>query len=528
MPDSQPTSETDPGECAINRQVAVIDIGATSVRMAIGEISPSGEVRELEALVQPVSLGMESFVTGKIDRRTTERCISALKTYRAKLREYHIGGEQVRVVATSAVREARNRLEFLDRIYTQTGFNIEPFDEAEVHRVTYLGVLGVLQKHPELADGLTCVIEIGGGSTESLVLEGRDVLFARTFRLGALRLRRTLDMYRTPTAKVREIMETQIDQLVSAIRKEIGNRSIDRLLVMGGDVRLAISVLNRNGKDTDLSSLNLAVLETFVDDIWSRSPDELISLYRLSIADAESLGPALLAYANIARELKQSNLLVANSNLRDGLMKEMALAGNWSEAIRDQIVRSANAIGIKYQVDMAHARHVAHLSAQLFDSLGSELRLGQTRKLILNVAALLHEIGLFVSHRGYHKHSMYLIRNSVFFGLGSRNLNLAALVARYHRRASPQPTHQEYSGLNRRDRVSVAKLAGILRVAKALDASRQQRIHDFKVERTGRHLVITVPNVTDIAMEQLELRQTAGLFEDVFGLKVVLRSSNNR
>lgn len=512
---------------AVHRQVAVIDIGATSVRMAIGEISANGQVRELESLVQPVSLGMESFVTGKIDRRTTERCISALKTYRSKLKEYQIGSEQVRVVATSAVREARNRLEFVDRIYTQTGFVIEPFDEAEVHRVTYLGVLGVLDQHPEISSGLTCVIEIGGGSTESLVLEGRDVVFARTFRLGALRLRRTLDIYRTPTAKVREIMEAQVDQLVSAISKEIGNRSIDRLLVMGGDVRLAISVLKRAGMETDLETLNLAVLETFVDEIWSRSPDELISRYRLSIADAESLGPALLAYANIAREFKQSNLLVANTHMRDGLMKEMALAGNWSEAIRHQIIRSATAIAEKYQVDMAHASHVASLAASLFDGLGPDLRLGQTRRLVLHVAALLHEIGLFVSHRSYHKHSMYLIRNSVFFGLGSRNLNLAALVARYHRRASPQPTHHEYSSLSRKDRVSVAKLAGILRVAKALDASRQQRIHDFQVERNGRHFIITVPNVTDIALEQLELRQNCSLFEDVFGLKVVLRSTSH-
>lgn len=506
------------------RQVAVIDIGATSVRMAIGEILEGGKVKVLESLVQPVSLGMESFVTGKIDRKTTERCISALKTYRAKLREYRIGSEQVRVVATSAVREARNRLEFVDRIYTQTGFNIEPFDEAEVHRVTYLGVRSVLAAHPELSEGLTCVIEIGGGSTESLVLEGGDVLFARTFRLGALRLRRTLDSYRAPTAKVREIMENQIDQLVSAIRKEIGNRSIDNLVVMGGEVRLATSVLNRLGIENDLTQLNLTVLESFVDDIWSRSPDELISRYRLSVADAESLGPALLAYANIAREFKQGNLLVANTNMRDGLMKEMAQAGNWSDAIREQIIRSATAIATKYQVDLNHCEHVARLAVAIFDGLGAELRLGPTRRMVLHVAALLHEVGLFVSHRSYHKHSMYLIRHSEFFGLGSKNLNLVAMVSRYHRRASPQPTHNDYSSLNRKDRVSVAKLAGILRVAKALDSARQQRIHDFQMERSGRHLVINVPNVTDISMEQLELRQSCSLFEDVFGLKIVMKS----
>lgn len=508
------------------RQVAVIDIGATSVRMAIAEISAGNEVRLLETLSQPVSLGMDSFVTGRIDKDTIVECVNALNIYRSKLAEYGIHKpEHIRVVATSAVREARNRVEFVDRIFTLTGFEIEPFDEAEVHRVTYLGVLGILAKHPEVAKGVTCVIEIGGGSTETLILEGQDVLFARTFRLGALRLRRTLDAYRAPTSKVREIMETQVEQLVSVLRKETVGLSVDRLLVMGGDVRLALNILTKRGMDTDLETLNLAVLESFVDEIWSRSPDELVSLYRLSIADAECLGPALLAYANIAREFKQPNLLVANSNLRDGLLKEMAMDGDWGNAIRNQIVRSATAIANRYQVDTTHAEHVAALCSQLFEKLQPEHRLSRSRQLVLKVAALLHEIGLFVSHRSYHKHSMYLIRNSEFFGLGVKNLHLAALVARYHRRASPQPQHEGYATMARRDRVTVAKLSAILRVAKALDAARQQRIRDFQINRVEKRLVISVSNVSDISIEQLELRQNGGLFEDVFGLQVVLKNS---
>ncbi len=524
MPEKSKSSVRQAGSSR-TRLVAVIDIGATSVRMAIGEISRNGDVRVLETLAQPVCLGMDSFVTGRIDRKTINDCIAALKVYRSKLAEYKIvRPDQIRVVATSAVREAKNRMEFVDRVFTLTNFEIEPFDEAEVHRVTFLGVLGILEKHPEIAEGSTCVIEIGGGSTECLVLRDQDVVFARTFRLGALRLRRTLDAYRTPSGQVREIMESQVDQLVSVLRKEIGDAPIDRFLVMGGDVRLAINVLTEGGMKRDVATLNLTVLESFVDEIWSRSPDELVSRYRLSIADAESLGPALLAYANIAREFKQANLLVANTNLRDGLMKEMALNGDWGAAIGDQIIRSALAIAQKYEVDMAHAKHVAKLAEKLFEMLAAEHHLSQSRQMVLKVAALLHETGLFVSHRSYHKHSMYIIRNSEFFGLGARNLQFASMVARYHRRASPQPQHDGYWNMNRKDRVTIAKLAGILRVAKALDASRQQRIHDFVIERVGSKIVLTIPNVSDIALEQLELRLQGGLFEDVFGLQVVLRS----
>jgi exopolyphosphatase/guanosine-5'-triphosphate,3'-diphosphate pyrophosphatase len=144
---------------------------------------------------------------------------------------------------------------------------------------------------------------------------------------------------------------------------------------------------------------------------------------------------------------------------------------------------------------------------------------------VLHVAALLHEIGAFVSNRSLHKHSLYLIRNSEIFGLGKRNLLLVALVARYHRRASPQPMHEGYATLTRDERVAVAKMAALLRVAVALDESRSQRIHDFTCAVEGSRLVISIAQAEDLSLEQLALRQNGSLFEEVFGLRVLLRIS---
>ena len=128
-----------------------------------------------------------------------------------------------------------------------------------------------------------------------------------------------------------------------------------------------------------------------------------------------------------------------------------------------------------------------------------------------------------MSNRSYHKHSLYLIRNSELFGLGKKELLLAALVARYHRRASPQPTHEGYSTLDREGRVTVAKLAAILRVADALDESRSQRIHELVVQRERDRLVIAIPLVEDLSLETLALKQNGALFEETFGVSVLLR-----
>jgi exopolyphosphatase/guanosine-5'-triphosphate,3'-diphosphate pyrophosphatase len=144
-------------------------------------------------------------------------------------------------------------------------------------------------------------------------------------------------------------------------------------------------------------------------------------------------------------------------------------------------------------------------------------------EVVLNVAALLHEIGLFISNRSYHKHSLYLIRNSELFGLAKRDLLLAALVARYHRRASPQPTHEGYATLDRDDRIAVAKLAALLRAADALDESRSQRIHEVACTREGDRLVISIPHIEDLSLEALALKQSGSLFEETFGMPVLLR-----
>ena len=175
-----------------------------------------------------------------------------------------------------------------------------------------------------------------------------------------------------------------------------------------------------------------------------------------------------------------------------------------------------------------HARHVAELSKTLFAALREEHGLDARGELVLYLAALLHEIGGFVGHTSLHKHSMYLIENSDLFGLSPADVLLVALVARYHRRASPKPTHPGFSTLERDRRVTVSKLAAILRIAIALDASRTQRVSNITCQRERSRLVIGVPLVDDLSVEQLALRQGRSLFEEIYGVTVQLRPEARR
>src|SRR5712691_3087909 len=166
-PDTVLATATAPATMASTvRPVAVIDIGTTAIRMAIAEIDGAGNVRTLETVTQGVDLGKDTFTRGMIRRSTIEDCARVLQSYRQKLREYQVlSPDQIRIVATSAVREATNNLAFIDRIYIATGLTVEALDEAEVNRITFLGIKPYLNSEPSLASSKTLVIEVGGGST---------------------------------------------------------------------------------------------------------------------------------------------------------------------------------------------------------------------------------------------------------------------------------------------------------------------------------------------------------------------------
>ena len=518
------TLDTTAGVSSSSQLVAVIDIGTSLIRMVIAQIDEAGVVSRLETLSQAVSLGRDTFTKGSIDAATTEQCVSVLKSYREHLCEFEITNpEKVRVVATSAVREASNCLSFLSRLYVATGFRVDPIDESEVNRITYSGVQPLLHTEPRFAKGCALITEVGGGSTEVLIAQAGDVSFAHTYRLGSLRLRKMLEAGRTPAAKVRHIMEDHIGKIVAQVRQHLPVDETPHLIALGGDIRFAATQLQPNWHVDSLAQLSTKSVSQLTDETLKLSAEELVRQHGLTFPEAETLGPALLTYVHLARELQLEHLFVSGANMRDGLLQELAFPDAWSQEFQSQIIRSALDLGRRFRFDEAHAQHIARLCADLFHELQDEHQLTPRYELLLHLAALLHDIGYVVGTRSHHKHSMYLIRNAELFGLSQKDTLLVAMVARYHRRASPKPLHEGYSELDWEGRVAVAKMAGLLRVADALDRSNRQRVKALRCERENGRLVVCAESSDDLSMERLALKQKSALFEEVFGLHVVLR-----
>lgn len=523
---TEPKPPADPSAAAEGKKrlAAVIDMGATAIRMDIAEIEKGGSIRRLESLRKSVPLGKDTFTKGRIGQETIGACIAVLKGFQSVMAEYGITDPgQVLAVATSSVREAANADSVRDRVYVATGINLKVVDEAEQNRLTFLAAQEVFALKPDLAQADVLFAEVGGGSTELFLLRQGQVVFSNSYELGTLRMRETLETYLTPTERVRRILGQHIGRAAETMKRDVPPVPGPILVAMSGDAQFAASKISPAWPDEPLLALDVKAFSAFADKVIPLSAEKLVARYKMGYEEAETLGPGLFAYIILCRTFKIETILIPKTTFRDGLLREVAAERSWSDAFAEEVVRQALALGRKFAIDEKHARSVADLSVRLFRALQSEFHLDPRQELILRIAALLHETGGFISNRSHHKHSMYLIQNSGIFGLSREDVTLAALIARYHRRALPALSHPEYAALDRDSRITVSKSAAILRVADALDRNHLQQIREPVIAVTGSELVITVHGAEDLTLERLALKEKGPLFEDVYGLKIVLR-----
>lgn len=505
------------------RLFAVIDVGATAARMEIAELTEQGEIRTIEQLYHAVHLGKDAFTLGRIQQSTIEECVTILKNYRRVMEEYGVtSSSQIRAVATSSVREAANRDTFLDRVYIATRISLEIIEETEETRLTFLAVQDILGRQPDLQKGEVLVVEVGGGDSELLLVQDGFVTFSNTYRLGSLRMREALDTRHMPPARLLETFLRHIELTVDQIKRSVPSGRTPFMIAISGDARFAAAQLAADWPDAHSVRLDTRAVASFARKIGSLTVDEIVRMYRLGFQEAETVGPALLGYIQIAKAFGVEKILVPKSSLRHGLLREAIGFGGWNEALEAQVIHSALTLGHKYGFDERHGQQVTDLSLQLYRELQADHQLGPRHERILHIAALLHEVGLFINNRSHHKHSMYIILNSDLFGMSRADMTLIALVARYHRRAAPMPYHEVYATLDREERMIVSKLAAILRVADALDRNHMQQVRELSFARSRGVFTIYVHDVQDLSLERIAMKEKGTMFDEVYGLKINL------
>ena len=511
------------------RPVAVLDMGASAIRLVVAEMKPGEPMRILEEASRGVLLGKDTFTSGRLGAATVEATLKALEGFRRIMDGY--GVVRYRAVATSAVREAVNRDTFLDRVRLRTGIDVEVIDGSEENRLSYLAVREVLREHEALKAGDSVLVEIGGGSADLSFLRKGEPVYSGTYALGSIRMRQNLASWHGSHEARTRLFRRHIHNVVEDIRREMPLREARHFIALGGDARFAAARLGpEEVPDGTVRSVTKDAFLAFCEEMAALDEEALVERYRLPMVEAETLLPALLAYRELLLETQADAMLVPDASLRAGMLLDMARSeqGLGLEDLSRVVLLSAAALGEKYRYDAKHAKNVAHLSARLFDELRSEHGLGVRDRLLLEVAALLHDVGIYVSLRGHHKHSQYLLSVSEIFGLSREDMAIVSNIARYHRRAGPNKSHLPYMALDSDARVLVNKLAAILRVANALDADHLQKVQDVKVVKEDEAWVLEVEGAGDLTMERLAALARADQITEVFGRRVSFREAGVR
>ena len=504
--------------------LAVIDIGSNSIRMMIAQVLPDGGIEVLERLRRAVRLGQDTFRTGRLRAETMRTAIGILRDYRYIMSTYGVG--RVRAVATTALREAGNGDTFVDRILMATGLEVSVIGVAEEGRLT---VSAVRQAAGErlLTRGDALVVEVGGGSTIMNVLRDGEITASQSLPTGSVRMQEVLATSSEKADQAARLIQQQIASAISAFTGVLPLEKVETFVAVGGDARWAAGQIGKTMDDTELRVVSRRALGELLDRCRQMTADELARTFHIPFTDAETLTPALLVYQVLLKTTRARAMVVTDVSIRDGLLLDLVAStvGGRDESVHREVIQAAVAIAQKYRIDMTHAEHARFLAGRLFEELAGDHRLSERHRLLLEVAALLHELGTFVSSRAHHKHSYYLIANSDILGLTQDELVIVANVARYHRRSRPKPSHMEYISMSRERRMVVNKLAALLRVADALDISRTQQIRDFECRVDNNGLILSVAGGSDLTLEQRSLAEKCDMMQDIYGFDVRLEAA---
>jgi exopolyphosphatase / guanosine-5'-triphosphate,3'-diphosphate pyrophosphatase len=507
-------------------RIAAVDVGSNSIHMVVAQVESDGRFRVLDRAKEMVRLGRRTLSSGRLSPRAIDAGVRTLSAFRTLAERQ--GVSRITAVATSAVREAVNGGDFIAQVERDVGLRVKVIPGREEARLIYLGVRHAV----DLSGKPTLIVDIGGGSVEFILIERGEPVSLESHKIGVARLSERFFGADPPEAGESEALEAfladQLDDMLVDFRK----RGVRRIIGTSGTLLNLVSIAgHQRGEPPDQHLNNFAVssAETAkVRRLLARSSREdrlRIKGLDAKRADLIVAGAVLTDYVMTRVGAKQ--LVACTWALREGVLldfiarhrKGIEESERFSTPRGRSVARLARHLGEQSE----HGPRIARLALRLFDQLEPELAMDVACRELLEYAALLHDVGHHIDHQNHHRHSYYLITNGELLGFQRDELEVIALVARYHRKSAPKASDPEFRALPQKDRTTVRALSALLRIADACDRSHYGVVRDITVQRRNGRLTLLLAANGDAQLELWEARQRVGLLAEVVGLDVEFR-----
>lgn len=503
---------------------AVIDIGSSVLSMEVAQAGRDGP-EELDYLEYPVNLGYETFTQGKVSFRTMEEIARALDGFDKAARQYGVEDDAVRVMATTALREASNSAYVLDQLKNKTARQVEVLEDGQEMAFVFKEVLRRMDAQRQDIQKSFMMAYIGTGSVGIAAVRDGAVFFARNIRVGSLKLSQMLGERGERTPRFHVMLEEYLSALTRLLRDQMQAYRPGRFVVCGKEIEL-IAGLTKTQEKGGLLTIERRSLAALYDEIKALTPAQVSQKYKLRGEQGEVLLPSLAIYMTLSDFTNADEVLSPSVVPVDSMLFELLYpkeAREWNRRFEEGIEASAREMARRYQADMNHAAAVEGFAMQIFDALKKVHGFSHRERKLLQAAALLHDIGKFVNSKYHEIYSGHLLLDSNIIGLTGAETAMLASIARYHSGAAPALSHPEWAALPAESRITVSKLAAMLRLADSLDRSHTQKLEEIELKTKDNEFIITGRTQLDMALEQWTFEYKSELFTEVFGLRCVFR-----
>ncbi len=499
------------------------------MHLVVGRLGEHGRFEILTSEKEMVRLGQGGGEMKELAEDAIERGIATLARMAKVARSF--GEVEVVAVATSAVREAANQHVFLDRARDEVGIEVEVISGFEEARLIHLGVLQALP----VFDKRLLVVDVGGGSTEILIGKAANILEARSMKLGAIRLTQrffadaaAVDDNGVVSGDAVEECRNYVRAALAPVANELGGHQPEMAVVSSGTATtvaaMALAARGEQNRKMNGVVFSAAEVSSVAEIVVSASTAERGKIAGLDSKRVDIIVAGAILLDEICSSFQVKEMTVSSYALREGLLFDRfgpAAGDELSDLRRTNVLRLAKQL----DPDPVHSEYTAKLACQLFDRTNQLHSLDSAARELLEAASIVHNVGLFISHSSHHKHSYYVIRNSErLTGFTHNELELIALIARYHRKSLPSDKHSDFAALSKADKALVRTLSGLMRIAIGLDRRHAQVVHSVRVFIDQEDQKLTIEPVgdpeSDLELEIYAANDRAALLGLALGVEI--------
>lgn len=502
------------------RIMAAIDVGAYELEMKIFEISKKKGIVTLNTVRHVVDLGKDTYASGMIAFTHIHELCECLLDFRETMKEY--GVEDYVAYATSSLREAVNRDIVIDRITVKTGLTVKVLSNSEQRFLCYRA-MAVKSEFANMIQEGTAIVDVGAGSIQISLFDKEALVTTQNIKLGTMRIRELLyslsDTRKQFENLIEELVNNELETFQKLFQKD---KSIKNIVAIGEFIGYFTKKTNKQIETMTREQF----LERFAS-IREKNISQLSEKIGITEEEAVLMIPCVMVYKRLMDKTETENIWFPQFDLCDGIAADYGLANGILQAYHDfeaDIFSAARNIARRYKGNMNHTKNLEQSALAIFDAMKRYHGLGKRDRILIQLAAILHDCGKYVSMSQSGQASYYIILASEIIGITRAEREIVANVVRYNTEDFDFDD-MELQNMDRDAYMRIVKLVAILRISNAMDRSHKQKFMDVKAVIKKQELIITTCTKEDITLEKGLFKKKAEFFEEVYGIIPVLKKS---